>query len=272
MRKRVDPTLRAPSSGLTPIKALHSLTRSPLPPLRGFPAHSLSAPAGKLNYRVGVWGSDEESESSNYRELANLVLTVEEEAATGSLDLAEFFLFTDNSTAESAFYKGSSSSKKLHGLILRLRRLEMRHGLILHVVHVSGKHTIAQGTDGCSRGVLLQGVMVGDDMLSFVDLGRSDAVERSPTLLPWIQSWCLNSTIQPLTPDDWFETGHGITDGGNNNKRGIWIPTHEPPGNTHLWTPPPAAADAALEQLLQARHKRTDTSHIIATPRLLAPR
>ena len=305
MRKRVDPTLRAPSSGLTPIvprllddlKALHSLTRSPLPPLRvvrpikiiqvlygfgdasgkgfgstvqGFPAHSLSAPAGKLNYRVGVWGSDEESESSNYRELANLVLTVEEEAATGSLDLAEFFLFTDNSTAESAFYKGSSSSKKLHELILRLRRLELRHGLILHVVHVSGKRMIAQGTDGCSRGVLLEGVMVGDDMLSFVDLGRS-AVERSPALLPWIQSWCLKSSIQPLTPDDWFETGHGIS-GGNNDKRGIWIPTHEPAGNTHLWTPPPAAADAALEQLLQARHKRTDTSHIIAIPRLLAPR
>eukprot|EP00804_Cyclotella_cryptica_P003455 CCRYP_002101-RA/>CCRYP_002101-RA protein AED:0.38 eAED:0.31 QI:0/0/0/0.8/0.5/0.4/5/0/1035 len=66
-------------------------------------------------------------------------------------------------------------------------------------------------------------------------------------------------------------TGHGIS-GGNKDKRGIWIPTHEPPGNTHLWTPPPAAADAALEQLLQARHKRTDTSHIIAIPRLLAPR
>ena len=304
MQTKVKPTLRAPSNGSTPIvprllddlKALHSLTRSSLPPLRvvrptkivqvlygfgdasgtgfgstvqGFPTHSLSAPSGQLNYRVGVWGSDEESESSNYRELSNLVLTVEEEAASGSLDLAEFFLFTDNSTAESAFYKGSSSSKKLHELVLRLRRLELRHGLTLHVIHVSGKRMIAQGTDGCSRGVLLEGVMIGDDMLSFVDLGRS-AVERSSTLLAWIRSWCLRPNIMPLSPDDWFETGHGIS-GGGKDKRGIWIPTHEPPGNCHLWTPPPAAADAALEQLLQARHKRTDTSHIVVIPRLLAP-
>lgn len=110
--------------------------------IQGYPIHSLLAPSGKLNYRVGVWGSDEESESSNYCELSNLVLTVEEEAASGSLDLAEFFLFTDNSTAKSAFYKGSSSSKKLHKLVLQLPRLELCHGLILHVVHVSGKQMV----------------------------------------------------------------------------------------------------------------------------------
>jgi hypothetical protein len=41
---------------------------------------------------------------------------------------------------------------------------------------------IAQGTDGCSRGVRLEGVMAGKDVLSFVDLGKS-ALERSPALL-----------------------------------------------------------------------------------------
>jgi hypothetical protein len=39
-----------------------------------------------------------------------------------------------------------------------------------------------------------------------------------------------------------------------------------------LWAPSPAAADAALEELLKARHKRTDTFHIVVIPRLLTPR
>ena len=40
----------------------------------------------------------------------------------------------------------------------------------------------------------------------------------------------------------------------------------------YLWTPPPAAADVALEQLRQARHKRQDSFHIFACPKLLTPR
>lgn len=307
MRKKVISSIRAPISGKTPpaprllddLKALEVLTAAELPPLRvvrpaqvvqvvygfvdasgtglgstvqGFCVQKLSEPVERerLRYRVGVWGKDEETESSNYRELANLVMTVETEAEAGRLDNTEFFLFTDNSTAESAFYKGSSTSKNLHALVLRLRQLELRHGLILHVIHVSGKRMIAQGTDGCSRGVLLEGVMAGEDMLSFVDLAKS-AFERSPKLLDWIQSWCLDSGIQPLKPEDWFERGHGIV-GGKKDRRGVWIPEHEPSGQTHLWAPPPAAADAALEQLLLARHKRTDTYHIIAIPRLFIPR
>ena len=305
LRQRNIDDLRAPPSGSTPIaprllhdlQALQRLTTSPLPPLRivrptkvvqvlygfgdasgkGFgstvqgysPRQLIESPANP-RFRVGVWGCDVEVESSNFRELANLVLAVEEEAAAGHLDMSEFFLFTDNSTAESAFHKGSSSSSKLHGLILRLRQLEIRHGITLHIIHVSGKRMIAQGTDGCSRGVLLEGVMVGDDMLSFVDLAKS-ALDRSPALLSWIQSWCLDSSVQPLTPEDWFLKGHGIS-GGARDHRGVWIPTHAPSGQTLLWAPPPAAADAALEELLKARHKRTDTTHIIVVPRLMTPR
>jgi hypothetical protein len=305
MRKKATMVARAPESGTTKIaprllsdlRALQALTSTPLPPLRvvrptrvvqvlygfadasgkglgstvqGYPARALVESASNPRFRVGVWGRDDEAESSNFRELANLVLTVEEEAAAGHLTRAEFYLFTDNSTAESAFYKGSSTSPKLHALILRLRKLELLYGLILHIIHVSGKRMIAQGTDGCSRGVLLEGVMAGEDMLSFVDLGKS-ALDRSPTLLPWIQSWCLDSSVQPLSPEGWYEGGHGII-GGTRDKHSVWIPDHEPAGQTHLWAPSPAAADAALEELLKARHKRTDTFHVVVIPRLLTPR
>ena len=39
-----------------------------------------------------------------------------------------------------------------------------------------------------------------------------------------------------------------------------------------LWTPAPAAADAAIEQLCFARLKRPDTTHLIIIPRLLTAR
>ena len=48
------------------------------------------------------------------------------------------------------------------------------------------ENDIAQGTDGCSHGYLMEGVMVGKEMLSFVDLAKS-AIDRCPKLLDWIR-------------------------------------------------------------------------------------
>jgi hypothetical protein len=59
---------------------------------------------GGLYGRYGLWGKDDEAQSSNYRELRNLVDTVEEEAVEGHLKESELWLFTDNSTAEGCFY------------------------------------------------------------------------------------------------------------------------------------------------------------------------
>jgi hypothetical protein len=112
----------------------------------------------------------EEEESSNYKELKNLVDTVAEEAGAGRLKNCEFFLFTDNSTAESCFYRGNSKSRQLHALILQLRSLEMTYGMTIHVIHISGKRMIAQGTDDCSWGSLMEEVMARADMLTFVNL------------------------------------------------------------------------------------------------------
>ena len=302
------PAPHAPASNLTPVVprlrddvwALQQLTQSELPALKvvrptmvvqvfygfgdaagkGFGAtiagnfncsKKLSQPHTRqgLNYRLGVWNAQEEMESSNWKEFSNLVDATEEEAAAGRLQNCEFFLFTDNSTAESCFYRGSSKSDKLHRLVVRLRRLEMDHGLLIHLIHVSGKRMIAQGTDGCSRGFLMEGVMAGENMLDFVDLGKS-AIDRHPLLLKWLQSWT-TPDLKPLKPEGWFVEGHGIT-GGKPDSHKVWIPTHEPSGCTHCWAPPPAAADAALEELAKARHKRTDTYHVIVIPRLMAPR
>lgn len=227
-------------------------------------------PGEGVRFRIGLWTAEEEKESSNDKELRNLVDTVKAEARVGRLQGCEFFLFTDNSTAESCYYRGSSKSKQLHLLVLELRMLEMEFGLTIHIIHISGKRMIAQGMDGCSRGSLMEGVMAGEDMLTFVDLALP-VTERHPPLLDWVRLWTNRPGLLPLSAEGWFEEGHGIT-GGIPDQNNVWIPTHEVAGEIHLWSPPPAVADAALEELLKARHKRTDTFHVLLIPRLMTPR
>ena len=113
----------------------------------------------------------------------------------------------------------------------------------------------------------MEGVMAGQDMLHFVDLAKS-AVERHPGVLDWIWSWTGREDLEPLTPEGWYEEGDGIT-GGSPDRRGVWIPTHGPKNEIFMWTPPPAVVDAALEELCKARHKRTDTFHVVAIPCLM---
>lgn len=273
------------------LQALLQLSNFELPPLRlvrgkvvftalygfgdasgkGF-GSTTAHPNGEVSYRLGIWGKDEERESSNYRELRNLVEAAEEEARKGNLSNTEFWLFTDNITAEACFHRGNSSSKLLHDLVLRLRVLEIQHSVVIHVVHVAGKRMIAQGTDGVSRSSMLEGVMVGEDMLKFIPLAKT-AIERHPPLLEWVASWSGCDDIRPLAVEDWFDKGHGVIGGSpTESSRGIWIPEHEASGQVHLWAPPPALADVAMEELLKARHKRTDTYHIIVIPRIMTPR
>jgi hypothetical protein len=76
-----------------------------------------------LHRRFGLWGRDTEDESSNYRELRNLVEMVEEEALNGHLSNSKLWIFTNNSMAESCFFKGGSSSPLLHELVLGCARL-----------------------------------------------------------------------------------------------------------------------------------------------------
>ena len=57
--------------------------------------------------------------------------TVEEEAKEGYLNGSELWLFTDDVTAEGCFFRGGSSSKLLHELVLRLRKTEMEYEFTL---------------------------------------------------------------------------------------------------------------------------------------------
>lgn len=64
-------------------------------------------------------------------------------------------------------------------LILQLRSLQMYHSLFLHVIHVSNKFMLHQGTTGLSHGDLTSGILHGLNMLDFVPLHHG-ALDREP--------------------------------------------------------------------------------------------
>ena len=83
----------------------------------------------------------------------------------------ELFLFTDNSTAGTAFYKSGSS--RLFELILRTRKLAVSVGCNIRFIHVARTSMIIHGTDGTSRGDTHEGVMKGDEVFLFVPLDQT---------------------------------------------------------------------------------------------------
>jgi hypothetical protein len=75
----------------------------------------------------------------------------------------------------------------LHELVVHLKVLEAHHGFLqLLVIHVLGKQMMqAQGMDGVSRGQLLEGIMDGESMISFIPFHKT-ALDWSPTLKGWL--------------------------------------------------------------------------------------
>eukprot|EP00978_Attheya_sp_CCMP212_P033801 scaffold138352_cov25-Attheya_sp.AAC.1 len=124
----------------------------------------------------------------------------------------------------------------------------MRHDIVLHVIHVSGKRMIEQGTDGLSRGDHSQGVMRGMPMTACVPL-HLNAFERDPRLKTFIEFVTQDMNPTFLTPEGWFDEGHGT--------------------GTFVWAPPPAAADVVVEQLGKCRTKRPHSMHLIVVPRIM---
>jgi hypothetical protein len=182
------------------------------------------------------------------------VLAVEEATDAGHLADCELFLFTDNTTAEGCYYRGTSQSRRLFELVLRLRKLQLGGDVTIYVIHVAGTRMIEEGTDGLSRGNINEGVMSGTDILSYIPLHLS-AAERQDGVVRWIKACAETGShekYQALTAAEWFTTGQTR--------------------NYCVWMPPPAAADVAVELLGKSKHKRPKSEHIFICPRLMTNR
>lgn len=190
--------------------------------------------------------------SSNFREAANLVLELRRLVAGGQLLRgSEVWVFTDNSCAEKTFYKGQSTSRLLHEMVVELRKLEMEGALIIHFVWFSGKRMIAQGTDGLSRGDFTSGVMAGEDFLKYIPLNES-ALERQRSLEAILLSWVSkDGDWRVARPEDWFTSTRTELQVG-------WI-----------WAPPPCLARVALDELCEVKHMFPHSRHIFVCPALM---
>ena len=285
LKKSTAPSTVSPVTRfLSDLEAMSELTRSDMAPLRMVrPRYKIEIKYGfgdasgsgfgatvttveGLRIRFGVWGSDENQQSSNYRELRNLVEALEDLWEKGELVGVEVFIFTDNSTAECAYFKGGSTDRLLHELVLRLKKLEMEAGAKIHLIHCAGTRQIAQGSDGLSRGDLTEGVMSGVSMLQFVPI-HLGAFERAPdSLLQWIRGWTGSPGLEPLTPNQWFTLGQNIA-GGYKGEDGLWFPEYKT--DTRLWAPAPAAGRPVMEQLRTSRHRHFNCLHVLVCPRLM---
>ena len=280
---QIDPAPRF----LSDLNALKALLKSDAPPLRMIRGYAIGtarfafgdASGGGFGsswqgskgipYRFGTWGDDMNDSSSNFRELKNLVDTLIEMEKQESLRGIEIFLFTDNSTAEAAFFNGSSSSEKLYDLVLSLRKMEMDLGTKFHLCHVSGERMKVQGSDGLSRGNLNVGVMAGKDMLSFVPI-HLKPTDRCKDVRNWIEGWTGEDKLEWITEEGWFTRGHDLVEGKwEINVDNLQLPVFKP--GFFVWEAAPITAIVMVEELRKARHKRQDSHHIVIIPRLMQP-
>jgi hypothetical protein len=154
----------------------------------------------RVAYQSGQWAEDYAARTSNFRELANLVIALEQAHERGSLRNSEVFIFTDNSTAESNFFRGTSSSRLLFELILRLQFIHLHGEIMVHFIHVAGRRMIRQGTDELSRGIQ-ESLPCGVEFLTFVPLHLGAMERQAIDLQEWIMSWFnIGQVCRWLTP------------------------------------------------------------------------
>jgi hypothetical protein len=151
-----------------------------------------------IRYEYGQWCTEvKERKSSNWHELNNLVEALGRIVVEEELIGSEIFIFTDNSTAEAAFWKGISSSPLLFELVVRLKELKLEFDLTLHVVHVSGRRMIVEGTDGLSRADHGKGVMTGENIKNYIPLHLTPTA-REPKVSSWIEDVTRDLDFQVL--------------------------------------------------------------------------
>jgi hypothetical protein len=230
-----------------------------------------------LDYESGVKSQTWRGKSSNVREAKNLTDRVERltkdlafEVAerlenlnkSGTLANHEVFVLTDNSAFEGSYYKGHSTSRELSNIVFRLYKAQRSGGFILHVLHISGKRMKATGIDGLSRGDHTEGMMAGEDPMSFLPFHLGANKRSRGRVGKWVRSWWRMSDHGPK-PDqgrDWG--GLPLEEVNQDNMfelKTLWA--------ARLWMLPPAAMEVAIELLWENKLAHPQWPHVFVVPR-----
>ena len=207
-------------------------------------------PDGRVTVWLGNWTSRESGKGSNWREAINLARSLLHRVRSGDFDGKEVWMATDNLVWALIANKGMSRSKGLSDIVRDIKLECRKHTVFWHPFHVSGKRMIQMGFDGLSRGDFDSGIMLGHDIRDLVPLGVSALDMPGNTIADWAKSWMGSDYTGPLSIEQWFSKGHQ-------------------PG-VHFWSPPPAGALTALEELAQSKLKRPfEVTHVFVCQRLL---
>ena len=162
---------------------------------------------------------------------------------------------------------GLSRAETIYDLVVRLHCLCMRYRCQVRFIHVSSTRMIGQVIDRLSRGSLYRGVINGKPMLLFLSLGES-VLKRLEKLGRLIYQWDYNlgRSVETLDPEGWVVRGRGHGR-GEESIDGVWIPKFRT--GTFICIPSLGVARIFIEELCQARHKRTDSAHVLVVPRII---
>ena len=160
-----------------------------------------------LDHELGTWSEELRGKSSNVRESKNLtdrhewlaaesvglatqvVKRLETHNANNALTDHKVCVLTDYSAFKGSYYKGHSTSRELSDIVFHLYKAQRVGGFILHVLHISGKRMKDTGMDGLSRGDHTEGMMVGNDPLSFLPFHQGANTTSRSRVGKWVHSW-----------------------------------------------------------------------------------
>ena len=215
----------------------------------------LDTQGSQIETFMGTWRGHVHSFDSNWKELRTLLYSLEWVTLRFPQKLVNttLFYFTDNVVSYYVVHNGSSTSSRLHELVLMIKLLEVKFHFRLEPVHIPGKLMIHQGADGLSRGINLS----ANRMLHSTVIESSLALQAAPYsfhLIKWVME-LLN--WNPHTK--WIHH----SDTSNWTAQGI---LH----TLSVWTPTPECARQAIDYFLSTWVEAPwDSSAIFIIPRVL---
>ena len=177
----------------------------------------------------------------------------------------EVFVLMDNSAFEGSFYyKRHLTSKELTDIVFRLYKAPQTGSFILHVLHILGKRMKATGVDGLSMGDYTEGMMAGDNPMSFLPFHLGADTRSQGRVGKWVRSWWRTCDQVPSLKREWDWRGLPLEEVNQNNMfelKNMKV--------ARLWMLPPAAMEVAMELFWEDKLAPPQGLHIFVVPCLM---